>query len=120
MSCVHGAAPFGTMPLAGLLVAWVVARFKSVPGVVARALATVLFGWLDMASDVYTINALFGLGHNGAAYALLTMVGVNVAMQVVYSAPMRCLPACAAGRGQQGHWTHRLVWSWLRRRFLRS
>ncbi len=88
--------------MAGLPVAWVVARFKSVPGVVARAVATVLFGWLGMASDVYTTNGLFGLGHDGSAYALLTMVGLNVAMQVAplcrYAAP-RPAPLGEANNG---------------------
>jgi hypothetical protein len=105
------------MPLAGLLVTWVVARFKSVPGVVARTVATVLFCWLDMASDVYTINTLFGLGHNGAASVL------NVALQVVFL--RRCAASLPAPLGEAskrigliGCWGSNL--GLARRRFLRS
>jgi hypothetical protein len=69
------------MPV-GNIMAWVIARYKSVPAIVARTLTAVLLGWFDQASDMYTMASLFELGHLGAAYALLSMVCMNLAVQV--------------------------------------
>jgi hypothetical protein len=73
-----------------------VSRYKSLPAVVLRAIVANLLSTGDLASDLYTIVSLFVLGHDGPAYALLTMVGLSFAGQV--RARMRCREACATYR----------------------
>jgi hypothetical protein len=62
--------------------AWIVARYKSMPSIVVRALVATLLGFGDFASDIFTIVSLFGLGHLGSAYALLVMVLLSLLSQV--------------------------------------
>jgi hypothetical protein len=68
---------------------WVAARYKSLPSIVLRALVADLLSSFDLASDIYTIESLFALGHLGTAYALLTMVCLSFAGQVG-PMPTRC------------------------------
>jgi hypothetical protein len=62
--------------------AWIIARYKSVPSIVLRAILADVLGLFDLGSDLYTIQSLFALGHDGPASALLTMVCLNFALQV--------------------------------------
>ena len=82
--------------------------YKSVPGLVVRAIIATLLGTGDLASDVYSTVNLFELGHVGPANAMVAMVCASIAVQV--RAPSadrqtRCLAACVAGRGHHGPWT---------------
>ena len=81
---------------------WLTARYKLLPSIVVRAIVANLLSTGDLASDLYTIESLFALGHDGPASALLTMVCLSLAVQV---GPMRrCVavsPATLGGRG--GH-----------------
>jgi hypothetical protein len=52
------------------------------PAIAVRTMVGALLGTGDMASDVVTIVTLFGLGHLDSAYALLTMVCLNITAQV--------------------------------------
>jgi hypothetical protein len=70
-----------------------IARYKSLPAVVLRALLANLLSLFDLASDLNTIESLFTLGHDGPASALLTMVCLSFASQV--TARIRCRAACA-------------------------
>ena len=72
----------------GNVFAWVISRYKSVPAIVLRAIVANLLSTGDLASDLYTIQSLFALGHVGPASALLTMVCLSFAVQVG--------PGCAA------------------------
>ncbi len=63
---------------------WIILRYKSVPAIAVRSTLATLLGMLDLASDIYTIDSLFELGHLGAA---LTMVILSFTVQV--------RPACA-------------------------
>ena len=62
---------------------WIIARYKSLPGIVVRATVGALLGTGDVLSDIVTICKLFGLGLLGPAYALLTMVLLSFAAQVL-------------------------------------
>ena len=75
---------------------WLIARSKSMPAIVLRAILANLLSTADLASDLYTIESLFALGHDGPASALLTMVCLSFSMQV--RAWMRCRSACATYR----------------------
>ena len=66
----------------GVTFAWIVARYKSMPSIVVRALVATLLGFGDFASDIFTIVSLVGLGHLGPAYALLVMVLLSLLSQV--------------------------------------
>jgi hypothetical protein len=68
---------------------WLIARYKSLPAIAMHALVANMFSTGDLASDLYTIENLFALGHNGPAYALLTMVCLSFVGQVM--AWMRCV-----------------------------
>jgi ABC-type dipeptide/oligopeptide/nickel transport system permease subunit len=88
----------------------IAAGYKSVPGLVVRAIIATLLGTGDLASDVYSTVTLFSLGHAGPANAIVAMVCVSIAVQV--SGPerpigkrKRCLAACVAGRCHHGPWT---------------
>jgi hypothetical protein len=69
------------MPLV-TVAAWTLARYRSVPSIVLRAVLAELLSFFDLASDLYTIDSLFTLGHDGPASALLTMVYLSFAFQV--------------------------------------
>ncbi len=75
---------------------WLFVRYKSVPAIVLRALVANLLSTGDLASDLYTIVSLFALGHDGTAYALLTMVFLSFAAQV--RARMHCRSDSASYR----------------------
>jgi hypothetical protein len=68
----------------------IIARYKSLPAIVLRAIVANLLSTGDLASDLYTIESLFALGHDGPAYALLTMVCLSFAVQVRANALPRC------------------------------
>ena len=80
---------------------WIIARYKSLPGIVVRAAVGALLGTGDQLSDIVTIYTLFGVGLLGPAYALLTMVLLSFAAQVwsqcVALGPLRRLAAWWAG-----------------------
>ena len=59
-----------------------IARYKSLPAVVLRAIVANLLSTADLASDLYTIESLFALGHDGPASALLSMLCLSFAVQV--------------------------------------
>jgi hypothetical protein len=91
---------------------WIMARCKSLPAVVLRAIVANLLSTGDLASDLYTIESLFALGHDGPASALLTMVCLSFVGHV--SARMRFCEACDAYRD---HTCHGSAWaSWCGRR----
>ena len=69
---------------------WLIARYKSLPAIVLRAIVANLLSTADLASDIYTIESLFALGHHGPAYALLTMVCLSFAAQVRAGCGLRC------------------------------
>jgi hypothetical protein len=75
----------------------IIACYKSLPGIVVRAAVGALLGTGDVLSDIVTIYTLFGAGLLGPAYALLTMVLLNCAVQVlsqcVALGPLRRLAA---------------------------
>ncbi len=60
----------------------IVAGFKSVPGIVVRAIVSTLLGTGDLVSDVYTAVTLFSLSHLGPAYAMVAMICASMAVQV--------------------------------------
>jgi hypothetical protein len=60
----------------------IIARYKSLPAIAVRAILANLLSTGDLASDLYTIESLFALGHNSTAHALLTMVCLSFAFQV--------------------------------------
>jgi hypothetical protein len=74
----------------------IVAGFKSVPGIVLRAIVATLLGTGDLVSDVYTTVTLFSLSHLAQAYAMVAMIGASMAVQVRASSPVRCISACVA------------------------
>jgi hypothetical protein len=74
-------ASLGRMPVANVT-AWIIARFKSVPLVVLRAVLAEVLHTFDVASDLFTIQSLFAMDHGGPASALLTMVLLAFAVRV--------------------------------------
>ncbi len=60
----------------------IVAGFKSLPGIVVRAIVATLLGTGDLVSDLYTIVNLFSLSHLGPAYAMVAMICASMAVQV--------------------------------------
>ena len=56
--------------------------YKSVPGLVVRAIIATLLGTGDLASDVYSTVGLFELGHVGPANAMVAMVCASMTAQV--------------------------------------
>ena len=89
----------------------IVAGFKSLPGIVVRAIVATLLGTGDLVSDVYTTVTLFSLSHLGPAYAMVAMICASMAVQVRATfASSRRESLCAASRRL---WPH----LWLRRRY---
>ena len=74
----------------------IVAGFKSLPGIVVRAIVATLLGTGDLVSDLYTTVTLFSLSHLGPAYAMVAMICASMAVQVRASSPVRCISACVA------------------------
>ena len=60
----------------------IVAGYKSVPGIVLRAIIATLLGTGDLVSDLYTTVSLFSLSHFGPAYAMVAMICASMAVQV--------------------------------------
>ena len=67
----------------------IVTGYKSVPGIVVRAIVSTLLGTGDLVSDVYTTVTLFSLSHLGPAYAMVAMICASMAVQVRASSPVR-------------------------------
>ncbi len=61
----------------------IVVGFKSLPGIVVRAIIATLLGTGDLVSDVYTTVNLFSLSHLGPAYAMVAMISASMAVQVL-------------------------------------
>ncbi len=74
----------------------IVAGFKSLPGIVVRAIIATLLGTGDLVSDLYTTVNLFSLSHLGPAYTMVAMMCFSMAGQVRASSPVRCISACVA------------------------
>jgi hypothetical protein len=74
----------------------IVAGYKSLPGIVVRAIVATLLGTGDLVSDLYTTVTLFSLSHLGPAYAMVAMIGASMAAQVPASSPVRGISACFA------------------------
>ena len=60
----------------------IVADYKSLPGIVVRAIVATLLGTGDLVSDLYTTVNLFSLSHLGPAYAMVAMICASMAVQV--------------------------------------
>ena len=60
----------------------IVAGYKSLPGIVVRAIVATLLGTGDLVSDLYTTVNLFSLSHLGPAYAMVAMICLSMAGQV--------------------------------------
>jgi hypothetical protein len=60
----------------------IVAGYKSVPGIVVRAIVATLLGTGDLVSDLYTTVNLFSLSHLAPAYAMVGMICASMAVQV--------------------------------------
>jgi hypothetical protein len=60
----------------------ILAGYKSVPGIVVRAIVATLLGTGDLVSDLYTTVNLFSLSHLGPAYAMVAMICLSMAAQV--------------------------------------
>jgi hypothetical protein len=60
----------------------IVAAYKSLNGMVVRASIATLLGTGDQASDLYTTVQLFWLGHYLAAYSMVAMISLSMAMLV--------------------------------------
>ena len=89
----------------------IVAGYKSLPGIVVRAIVATLLGTGDLVSDLYTTVNLFSLSHLGPAYAMVAMICASIAVQV------RTGQCAASRRGSLCAVSTRL-WPhlWLRRR----
>ncbi len=59
-----------------------VTGFKSLPGIVVRAIVATLLGSGDLVSDLYTTVSLFSLSHLGPAYDMVAMICASMAVQV--------------------------------------
>ena len=90
----------------------IVAGYKSVPGIVVRAIVATLLGTGDLVSDLYTTVTLFSLSHLGPAYAMVAMICASMAVQVRTG-------QCVASRRVSLSLVSRCLWphSWLRRRY---
>ena len=60
----------------------IVTGYKSVPGIVMRAIVATLLGTGDLVSDLYTTVSLFSLSHLGPAYAMVAMICASMTVQV--------------------------------------
>jgi hypothetical protein len=75
----------------------IVTGFKSVPGIVLRAIVATLLGTGDLVSDVYTTVSLFSLSHLGPAYAMVAMICASMAVQV-HATRARRVSLCLVSR----------------------
>jgi hypothetical protein len=62
--------------------AHIVTGYKSLPGIVVRAIVATLLGTGDLVSDLYTTVNLYTLSHLVPAYAMVAMICVSMAVQV--------------------------------------
>ena len=60
----------------------IVAGYKSLSGIVVRAIVSTLLGTGDLVSDLYTTVTLFSLGHFIPAYAMVAMISATMTVQV--------------------------------------
>ena len=60
----------------------IVTGYKSLSGIVLRAIVSTLLGTGDLVSDLYTTVTLFSLDHLGPAYAMVAMICASMAVQV--------------------------------------
>ena len=60
----------------------IVAGYKSLSGIVVRAIVATLLGTGDLVSDLYTTVTLFSLSHLDPAYAMVAMICTSMAAQV--------------------------------------
>ena len=60
----------------------IVTGFKSLPGIVVRAIVATLLGTGDLVSDLYTTVNLFSLSHLAPAHAMVAMICASMAVQV--------------------------------------
>ena len=67
----------------------IVTGYKSVPGIVLRAIVATLLGTGDLLSYLYTTVTLFSLSHLGPAYAIVAMICASMTVQVRASWPVR-------------------------------
>jgi hypothetical protein len=67
----------------------ILAGYKSLPGIVVRAIVSTLLGTGDLVSDLYTTVNLFSLSHLGPAYAMVAMICASMAVQVQASCRRR-------------------------------
>ncbi len=90
-----------------------VTGFKSLPGVVVRAIVATLLGTGDLVSDVYTTVTRFSLSHLGPAYAMVAMICARMAAQgpPLLCAPSRHVLLSLVSRRLWPHlWLHRRYW----------
>jgi hypothetical protein len=87
--------PADTDSVVALAFNWSVAHYKAPSGVVVRAMVSTMLSAADLASDVYTIVTLHGLGRLVPAYALLAMMGTSISMQVRPIAAPKADPSCS-------------------------
>jgi hypothetical protein len=87
----------------------IVAGYKSLPGIVVRAIIAALLGTGDLVSDLYTTVTLFSLSHLGPAYAMVAMICASIAVQVQATCARRVSLRAVSTR----LWPH----LWLRRRY---
>jgi ABC-type dipeptide/oligopeptide/nickel transport system permease subunit len=87
----------------------IVAGYRSLPGIVVRAIVSTLLGTGDLVSDVYTTVTLFSLSHLGPAYAMVAMMCFSMAAQVRATRARRLSLSLVSRR----LWPH----FWLRRRY---
>ena len=90
----------------------IVTGYKSLPGIVVRAIVATLLGTGDLVSDLYTTVTLFSLGHLGPAYAMVAMICLSMAVQVRTG-------QCAASRRVSLSLVSTRLWPhlWLHRRW---
>jgi hypothetical protein len=86
----------------------IVTGYKSLPGIVLRAIVATLLGTGDLVSDLYTTVTLHSLSHLGPAYAMVAMICASMAVQVRATCARRVSLSLVSRR----LWPH----LWLRRR----
>ena len=87
----------------------IVVGFKSLPGIVVRAIVATLLGTGDLVSDVYTAVNLFSLSHLGPACAMVAMICASMAAQVRAT----CARRVSLSLVSRCLWPH----LWLRRQY---
>ena len=91
----------------------IVAGYKSLPGIVVRAIVATLLGTGDLVSDLYTTVNLYSLSHLSPAYAMVAMICASMAAQVRASSPVRGSRDVSLSLVSWRLWPH----VWLRRRY---